>query len=404
MHPLLTDVRVLDLGTLIPGGTASSILAELGADVIKLEPPPVGDYLRDLEAIRHEKRISGQHLTLNRNKRSVSLNVRADGGRDLFFDLVRTADIVLDVSVPGAREKLGIDFAACFEVKPDIIYGSLTAYGYSGKYARYPAHGVGPEVLTGQIPPVKRTDATYTFSLPDVRVPAAASAAFIAIGVLAALRHRDRTGRGLWLETSQVDAAIWWQQLMVLRDQNPDLQVAKPAVTGAGAARYNFYACADGGVILIMPIERKFWQRFCDAIERADLRDRGEWSGGSLDFGGDDVELEGILVEEIRKRPRDEWMEIFAEADVPVMAAMTLSELLSDRSLVEERGYLTTYEHPGVGDVTLANQPVRFPFLESEPTKPAPDMGQDNASILAELGYTERRVSELYESGALFEG
>ncbi|MGZ0218312.1 MAG: CoA transferase [Acidimicrobiales bacterium] len=137
-------------------------------------------------------------------------------------------------------------------------------------------------------------------------------------------------------------------------------------------------------------------------MERADLRDRGEWSGGSLDFGGDDVELEGILAEEIRKRSRDEWMETFAAADVPVMAAMTLSELLSDRSLAEERDYLTTYSHPGVGDVTLANQPVRFPDLESEPTKPAPDLAQDNASVLEELGYSESKVAALYESGALF--
>ena len=401
MYPLLEGVRILDMAALIPGGTATSVLAGLGAEVIKVEAPPVGDYLRDLEALRHSERISGQHLTLNRNKRSLTLNLRAEGGRDLFYDLLRTADVVFDVSVPGAREALGVDFAACQKVNPAVVYMSLTAYGYTGKYTRFPAHGVGPEVLTGEIRPQRRDDGGLTFDLPEIRVPAAGSALWAAIGILAALRYRDRTGRGIWLETSQVDAAIWWRQLVVFRELN-ELQVEKPAVTGAGAARYNFYECADGEPLLIMPIEKKFWQRFCTAIERPDLSERGEWVGGSLDFGGGDEELEGEIAMELRKRPRDEWLEIFGTADVPVMAAMTLAQLVRDEEYMEQRQALLEYDHERVGPVRLAAFPLKAAGLDPVPTRGAPDLGVDTRDILSELGYDESKIDELYASGVLF--
>lgn len=400
MYPILDGLRVLDLSILIPGGTATSILAELGAEVIKVEPPPVGDYLRDLEALDGLDRTSGQHATLNRNKRSIPLDVRTDGGREVFDRLLRSADAVVEVSVPGSRERLGIDYAACLQAKPDIVYVSMTAYGYSGKYSQFPAHGVGPEVLTGHIPAQRREDGGYTFDLPNIRVPAAGSALFAALGVLAGVRYRDKTGRGLWLETSQADTGVWWQQLGVFRALN-DHTVAKPAVVGAGAARYNIYACADGRLLLIMPIELKFWKRFCDLIDRPDLADRGTWGGGTLDFGSDeDPELEETIAAELAKRDLEEWLDIFA--GLPVIPAMSLEELLSDEQYIEERGMVTEYDDPKLGRTRLAALPLKPVGIDPLPTRGAPDLGVDADAILEELGYDHETAQSLRDSGAVF--
>ena len=400
MYPILAGLRIIDLSILIPGGTATSVLAELGAEVIKVEPPPVGDYLRDLEALAGHDRMSGQHATLNRNKRSIPLDVKAEGGRGVFERLIRSADAVVEVSVPGSRERLGIDYAACLAVKPDIVYVSMTAYGYSGKYSQFPAHGVGPEVLTGHIPPIRREDGRYTFDLPNVRVPAAGSALFAALGVLAGLRYRDQTGRGLWLETSQADTGVWWQQLGVFRALN-DNKVAKPAVVGAGAARYNIYACADGRLLLIMPIELKFWKRFCDLIGRPDLADRGTWGGGTLDVGSDeDPELEETIAQELEKRDLEEWLEIFA--GLPVIPAMSLEELLGDEQYVQERSMVTEYEDPKLGPTKLASLPIKPVGMEPLPTRGAPDLGQDAAALLQELGYGSDEAERLRRDGAVF--
>lgn len=401
MYPmLLSGLRILDLSILIPGATTTSILADLGADVIKVEPPPVGDYLRDLESFADRDRLSGQHMTLNRNKRSLPLNVRAEGGREVFERLLRSADAVVDVSVPGSRERLGLDYSSCVKLKPDIVYVSLSAYGYTGKYAGFPAHGVGPEVLTGHIPPQRRADGGFTFDLPEVRVPAAGSALFAAVGVLAGLRYREVTGRGLWLETSQADTGVWWQQLGVFRALNAE-KVAKPAVVGGGAARYNFYECADGKLLLIMPIEEKFWRRFCEIIDRPDLKERGTWGGGALDFGSDDDDdLEGIIAEQLARRNLEYWLE--ALEGIPVIPAMSLQQLLEDEEYVAQREMVTEYDDPRLGPTKIASMPLKAPGMQRGQTRGAPDLGEDTDDVLAELGYDGDNRTRLRMSGAVF--
>jgi crotonobetainyl-CoA:carnitine CoA-transferase CaiB-like acyl-CoA transferase len=371
----------------------------MGAEVIKIEPPPVGDYMRDVGRLDTEVRASAGHLMLNRNKRSLTLNLRTEAGKEVFFSLLRTADAVFDLSVPGAREALGVDYEKCRQVKPDIVYVSLTGYGYNGPYAKFPSHGFGPAAFVGEARPVDKGDGRYDAEMRGgVSVPA--GALFAGMALMSGLLHRALTGEGCYLETSLADAGVWWQHGRVFNHLNPYRPIHR-SQTGAGAVRYNFYECADGKVVMLMPVEKKFWDRFCEAAGRDDLKGRGSW-GYAVDFGTDDAELEREVIAIMRGRPRAEWLEILGRADVPVIPAFTIEELLAEEAHVAARQMVVRYDHPDLGPVALVSNPVKWPGHPFSVTFPAPEMGADNAEILASLGYAEADRERLKESGAIF--
>ncbi len=398
MLPLLKGTRILDMSALIPGAMSTHLLADWGAEVIKVEAVPVGDWLREVRSIDRELRIGVPHLMLNRNKKSVSLDLKKQEGREAFYKLLLTADAVFEVSVPGTREKLGVDYERCREVKPDVVYASLTGFGYTGPYARHPSHGGGPEAATGIATPVKLPDGRITIDRPQPRIGDALAGCFGAMSVMSGIIHHSLTGEGCRLETSMADALVWFQNERVFHQYN-DIQFRETPI-GAGAARYNFYECKDGRYVLLMPIEKKFWIRFCDAIGREDLKSKANWDVG-IDFGINYPGLEEEMTAILKTKTAEEWLDVLGDADVPVAPTLSVQELVQQKDYVAARKPTVSYEHPGFGPVTLTSTPLKWPGHDFSVQMPAPRVGEHNEEILGELGYSTEDMERLRKSDVI---
>ena len=398
-YQLLRGLRVVDLSTMIPGDAATAVLADLGADVVKVEAPPDGDRVRDIEPLAGAARLSVRHLALNRNKRSIGLDLRNDSGRAVFFDLVRWGDAVFDVSPPGSRDRLGVGYAACAAARADTVYCSLTAYGFGLTLAGAPAHTVGAEAMSGLLRPTA-AGGRLELRVPEARVPALASSLAAALAVLAALRYRDRSGLGAWVETSQLRVGVWWQQLQALEELNR-LDVSERVPEGGAGARYNFYAAADGGAILLTAVERRGWERFAAAVGHPEWGPRGAWGRSGLDFGIGDVALAAEIAAVIASRPREDWLRIFGAAGVAAVPALGVGELLERPDATD---LLVTSIDPRLGPLRMVGPPIGVRGADGAPARPAPDAGADAAGVLSELGYSDARIRELADEGVVFGG
>ena len=400
---LLSGIRVLELAIELPGAQAPSILADLGAQVIKIEPPPVGDYQREVWSIKTPKPgprhagIGVSHLAFNRNKRSLALDLKQEEGREVFYELLKDTDIVFDLSIPGSRAKLGVDYESCKQRKPDIVYVSLSGFGQNGPYAPLPSHGYAAPALLGNVGVEANDDGTFALGPPS---GGGGAPAIAAIAMLAGLAHRNATGEGVYLDTSLVDPGVYSNFLGFFSHFNPKHPYTMP---GVGSARYTAYKTKDDKFLLFMPLERKFWERFCTAIDRPDLAARYGSEGTEMDYGAGDTGLAQDLTELFKTRTRKEWVQVCLEAKVPGTPLGTFEDLLEDEEFMTARELVTTYHDPRLNEeVALASFPIRRPGVRFEVERPAPDVGQHNDEILTELGYSDAKREDLRQKGVVF--
>ena len=368
---LLDGVRALEMALMIPGDQAGQMLADLGAEVIKIEPPPYGDYMREMWAVDDDEDVGPQHLMLNRNKKSVTLDLKKEEGRKIFFRLLETADVVTDLSLPGTREKLGVGYEDCRNVKPDIVYASITGFGYTGPYARLPSHGVSVGALTGGSSVVDLGDGRLTTG-PGRSTSMVVTSAFAVMGILSALVRRSLTGEGAWVETSLLDSAVYDKHTEAFAHTNPSLTFNSP-ITGADSARLNNYLTKDDKAIMLACPEERFWSRFCAAIDRPDLAAwRGNWDAETMDWGAD-PELAAQVREVFVTKTQQEWMDLLMPAGVPVVPSGTFEEMLDNEELVQGRGLITSYFEPRLNkEINLATFPLREGDAAAEVNIPAP--------------------------------
>ena len=400
---LLDGVRVLEMALIIPGDQAGEMLADLGAEVIKIEPPPYGDYLRDLDPIEGEN-LGPNHLMLNRNKKSVTLDLKKDEGREIFFRLLETADAVSDLSLPGVRDRLGVGYEDCRKVKPDIVYSSMTGYGYTGPYAQLPCHGISVGALTGGSSVVDLGDGRLSTG-PGRSTSMGITSAFAVMGIVSALLRRSQTGEGAWIEMSLLDSAVYDKFGEAFKHTNPSVTF-HPPITGADSARVNNYLTKDGKAIMLAVPEERFWSRFCKAIDRPDLAEwRGGWDEKSMDWGAD-PELSAQVREVFITKTQQEWMDLLLPAGVPVVPSGTLEEMFdNNQELVQGRGLITSYFDQRLNkEVNLATFPLREGEMAAKVDIPAPDVGQHNAEVLGEIGIGPADIERLYAEGVLFRG
>ena len=400
---LLDGVRVLEMALIIPGDQAGEMLADLGAEVIKIEPPPYGDYMREMWAVDEDEDVGAMHLMLNRNKKSVTLDLKKEEGRKIFFRLLETADVVTDLSLPGTRDKLGVGYEDCRKVKPDIVYASITGYGYTGPYAQLPCHGVSVGALTGGSSVVDLGGGRLSIG-PGRANWSGVVPAFAVMGIASALVRRSLTGEGSWIDASMLDAAVYGNHVAAFEHTNPSLTVNSP-ITGADSARVNNYYTKDHKVMMLACPEERFWSRFCAAIDRPDLAAwRGNWDTETMDWGADPE-----LTEQVRQvfltKTQQEWMDLLLPAGVPVVPSGTFEEMLDNQELVQGRGLITSYFEPRLKkEINLAAFPIRAGGAAAEVDIPAPDAGQHNAEVLAEIGLGPADLDRLYAEGVLFRG
>jgi crotonobetainyl-CoA:carnitine CoA-transferase CaiB-like acyl-CoA transferase len=400
MIRLLEGVRVLECAVLFNGDLVGRLLGDLGADVIKIEAPGSGDYLRDFlgQITPHH---SPAHVYVNRNKRSVTLNLRAEEGRNIFFDLLRTADIFVDGFAGDACAALGIGYEDQRRVKPDIIYAQSSGFG-RGPYQQIPTHGLMMGALGGGVRLRMGSDGLVEDlgGMGDGTVVGATNAALSAV---AALHHRDRTGEGAYIDGAGSDAVLatlWFYATYAWNeDRITDRQgMSRPEIGRREAgrnAKYHYYETKDRKFVLFCGIEHKFWDNFCRAIERDDLRAVKDTST-PVDFGRGDIDLVQELQSIFHTRTLAEWVDIARAHDIALGPANQLEDLLDDSHL-RAREIIYESVHPHAGPVTQVGWPAPIRGHPFEQRRPAPRLGEHTDAVLTELGITAEDIHRLRE-------
>lgn len=385
MSELLKGVRVIESSTLLNGATTAMMLADMGADVIKVESPFLGDYIR-LPYTMH------MHTQVNRNKRSVAIDLRHDAGRSVFARLLATADVFV-TNAPGKRnEKLGLSFEQLRAIKPDIVYCQNTGFGATGPYSDLPVHGqmmdclagalpveMGPEGLTRpHMPPTGRTGTMMVGGEGT-----ATGSVYAAMHVAAGLVRRSMTGEGCYLDVSSAESVIAnaWTSVCAALNAPPS---RRGFLSRTDVARYQFYETKDSKFVLFCPEETKFWHSFCEVMGRLDLKDR--------DSG---VDLRRELQSIFASRDRTEWVALAIEHGWPLGPVNnSLAEVTEDPQ-IRSRGVFNEETGPDGRPFVYVEQPVHVGGQQHGVARPAPSLGEHTADVLHELGYAPEEIEAL---------
>jgi crotonobetainyl-CoA:carnitine CoA-transferase CaiB-like acyl-CoA transferase len=378
----LEGIRVLDLSRLLPGPFLTMILADMGADVVKVEDPRVGDYLRAFPPGKGG--TSGRFLAVNRGKRSLALDLKAPAGRDAFLRMAEKADVVVESFRPGVMDRLGVGFEALAARNPKIVMCSISGYGATGPYVEKAGHdlnyiGIGGVLAMGA---EARGRAP---AMPGVQIAdMAGGGLWGATTVLGAIVQRDRTGRGAHIDLSMTEGAM---ALLVAELGNLDCgaRPTRGAETLNGAlACYGVYRCKDDRFLSVGALEPKFYLAFCQAIGRA---------GSIAEIAGDAAvqekvraEIAGILA----TRTRDEWLPILAKHDCCCEPVLELDEL-ADHPQHVARGVFFTIDGGAAGPIMQLRTPVGAP---AKPTAP-PKLGEQSRAVLADYGFSADDIASL---------
>lgn len=391
----LAGIRVLDLTRVLAGPFATCILGDLGADVIKIESPG-GDGVRTLGPF-YEGGESHYFLSLNRNKRSVVVDLKTGEGRELVLGLVEQSDVVIENFRPGVMTKLGLGFDDLVSRRPDVILCSISGYGRTGPMRDRPSFDLVTQARSGVMSITGEPDGPPTkMGLPMGDL---GGGLWGAISVLSALHRRDRTGRPQHVDLSLLEGLVgmlgYLGQLALMTGRGPER-------VGSGhhtIVPYGRFEVADGDIVLALHVG-EFWRRFCRAVGREDLIVDPRFRT-TVDRRDNRDELQPIVEDILRQKTRAEWEILLDEADVPHGPILDVAEALEQEQLVA-RNLLTSVLHPTAGEVPMVRSPVRF-VGDGEPDfRPSPTLGQHTLEVCRDLlGWDEEQVQRAEASGAI---
>jgi len=378
----LDGIRALDLSRLLPGPFTSLILADLGADVVKIEEPRVGDYMRQFPP--GKQGISGRYLAVNRGKRSLALDLKAPAGRDAFLRMVERADVVIESFRPGVMDRLGIGWDALVARNPRVVLCSISGYGQTGPYAPRAGHDLNYVGLAGVLAMGAEARGRPP-AMPGVQIAdSAGGGLWGATAVLAALFGRERTGRGAHLDISMTEGAL---ALLVTELGNLDCGTHPTRGTetlNGGLACYGVYRTRDGKYLSVGGLEPKFWLEFNRAIGREALATE------LVAPAAEQERVRGEIQAILDTKDRDEWLAIFARHDGCCEPILELDEL-EDHPLHRERGVFFTIDGGTLGPLRQVRLPIGAP---ARPTAP-PRLGEQSREVLTEYGFSDAEIAAL---------
>ncbi|MEY2442833.1 MAG: alpha-methylacyl-CoA racemase [bacterium] len=397
----LSDIRVLDLSRLLPGGFCSLLLADYGADVLKVEDTAAGDYIRWAPPVVEgaaASAASALFLALNRNKRSIRIDLKTDAGREVLLTLARSHDVVLESFRPGVLDRLGVGWVALRAANPQLVLCSITGYGQDGPLRDRAGHDLNYLGLIGMLGLGGEAPDGPPLQSPAQIADLGGGALMAAFGILAALRERDRSGEGQHVDVAMADGALAWLALVAARHLNGD-EGAEPPRRGrlelaGGLACYRPYACADGGWVALGALEEKFWAAWCRGVGREDLA--GEQFAGPGSPGV--AAVEAVFA----ARTRAEWEAFAAEHECCLDPVLDLGEALSSE-LVRAREMVVELDQPGAArPVSLLGAPVKLSRTPADTNRlPGPQLGEHTEAVLRRAGYDGARIARLVEDGAV---
>lgn len=390
---ILSDVTVLDLTTFVTGGFCSLMLANQGADVIKVEQPNVGD----------DNRHSGPPFidgespyfwTVNYDKRSIELDLSIEAGRETFYNLATKADVIIQNYRPGTAEKLGVDYETIREKNDEVIYCAISAFGQTGPWRERPGYDLLIQGMSGIMSVTGEANRRpVKVGLPQTDLITGMWAGF---GIVNALYKREQTGEGEYIDLGMLDATLPWltkQAGKVFANEEPDRMGTKDPVL----APYQTYETADG-YLNVACLNQKLWRNFCMAIDRPDLPEDSRFETNADRVENMD-DLEAEIETELRKRTTDEWMKILTEdAGIPAGPVYDVEDALSNPQ-VQARDTVTELRDEDHGTIPVIEHPLNFHEAESGFRSTPPQLGQHNREVLSEFGYTEAKIDELVEQG-----
>ncbi|MBN2074104.1 MAG: CoA transferase [Dehalococcoidales bacterium] len=393
----LEDIRILDLSWVLAGPFCTMNLSDLGAEVIKLERPNVGDLARGNAPFIDGE--SSYFMSINRGKKSVTVDLQTEKGKELFLKLVKKVDVIVENFVPGTMKRLGLDYDTVKEYNPRIIYTSLSGFGQSGPHAQNRALDViiqaagGLMSITGETdgPPVK----------PGASIGDLTAGLFTTIGILSALHEREKSGKGQYIDISMLDC-----QLSILENAfaryfaNGEIP-KRLGTRHAVFTPFQAFETKDGYIVIAMVGgARNQWPLFCAIIGHLELMDDEKYQTGASRTEHYD-ELAPILNEVLKTKTTDEWIKELSEVGIPCGPINNIAEVAADPQ-VEHRNMIIDVPHPKLGKVKMINTPVKLSRTPGSVKASAPELGQNTREIFQDLlGLTNDELNELSDSGII---
>jgi crotonobetainyl-CoA:carnitine CoA-transferase CaiB-like acyl-CoA transferase len=378
----LDGVRILDLSRLLPGPYCTRLLADLGAEVIKVEEPGRGDYIRSLAPF--ENGVSIAFELLNHGKKSIALNLETEQGQEILQKLAAEADVLLESYRPGTAKKLGCDFESIRRVNGRIVYCSLTAFGQTGPYKDLPGHDINCLALSGFLSLNGKDEPV----VPALQVGDLAGGMLAALTIMTALFARQKRNEAQYIDVSMLDALLSWLilPLALHMEENESMLAGELPF-------YRLYRTLDSRSLAVGAIEPQFWEQLCKLINRPDLTPDQHSSGPRRKEVVDAVQTALVT------KTSHEWFRIMREHELPCTPLLTLDEVPKDPH-IRERHMLLAKDQTG-SRLTYVSSPCRIAGLDEINLIASPELGQHSEELLKEIGYSQSEIQHLVETGIL---
>ncbi len=382
----LDGIKVLDLSRLVPGPLCSQFLADLGAEVIKIEDHMGGDYCRWFPPTIKEQCC--YFYTLNRNKKSIRLNLRDERGKEIFKGLAKNADVIIEAFRPNVMSKLGLGYEDIKAIKPDIVYCSITGYGQTSPNKDLPGHDVNYLSITGILSTIGTKEGQPV--IPTTPFSDVAGSYSAAVSILGALMGKERNGNGQYIDISIADCAAPFQVISmpkyIVDGINP--KMSNETLSGYFAC-YDLYLTKDNRYLACGNGEEKFWEEFCKAIGCDDAFVKDIYADEQRQ-----EEMRSEVANIMKSKNHDEWLEIFENYDVCVTLVKNYEEALDDPH-IKSRQLWYQVDHPVEGKITQMSFPAKFSDYNVGMRSMPPDLGEHTAEVVKALGYSESDIDAL---------
>lgn len=391
----LEGVVVLDLSRVLAAPYTGMILADMGADVLKIERPGKGDDSRQYSPFKNGESV--YYMSLNRGKRSMTLNMKTEEGKEILKELVKKADVLVENFRGGTMEKLGLGYDVLKEINPRLIYSACTGFGMTGPYKHDPAYDVIVQGMGGIMSITGMPGGEPTkcgVSIGDIT-----AGIFSAVGVMIALYNREKTGKGQLVDVSMLDCQVAILENAIARYLDSGVSPKPIGNRHASITPFQALKTSDGWVIIAVGNDT-LWQKFCDLIERPDLKADERFTTNPLRTQNVDV-LSAELTKTFETKTMDEWLHILKEGGIPVGPINDVARVVRDPAIIEREMIVTT-QHPVAGEVKMAGVPIKLSDTPGGVAGPAPVLGQHTREILKQyLGYDDAYIDHLYEDKTL---
>jgi crotonobetainyl-CoA:carnitine CoA-transferase CaiB-like acyl-CoA transferase len=388
MAGVLEGIRIVDFSRALAGPYCTMLLGDMGAEVIKIEMPGTGDDSRGWGPpfIKGE---SAYFLSINRNKKSISLNLKSEESKEIIQKLIQTAEVLVETNRPGAMDRLGLGYNEVQKIKPDIIYCSISGFGQDGPYRQRPGfdqvlQGMGGLMgLTGEPggAPMK----------VGVAVTDIATGMFAAIGILSAIYHKQKTGEGQWVDASMLDGQVSW---LTYQGGRYLASGEIPEKTGSGhplIVPYQAFKAKDAYINIAVGNDN-LWKKFCEAVNLQDIVDDPRFATNAKRVENRN-EVVAIIGKVIATKTMDEWLAILEKAGIPCGPIYTVDKIFSDPQVLS-RNMLVDVDHPKCGKIRLTGVPIKLSKTPGAVSLPPPFLGQHNQEMLQELGYASKDIED----------